>query len=203
MFAELHKDGIKYLNKNLSRIKLEPYNLVFYNAKYMTKNGLSPFKNIESTGNIQLKGDAVNITRGGAFGITNDNKDEMLNKYIIDESVKEKYDSIVDSEMRKILKDVRDNKGYLYKPEVMEDQFIQSLNEKYGNSDIYAYVIDGIRISKVKVLRLYSILKDQITPENKKEIINYILTYNSIIDKNDMYKIDKVVKEETMNRKLG
>jgi|GEM_PF-5568031 len=203
MFVELHRDGIKYLNKNLSRIKLEPYNLVFYNAYYMVKNGYTPFKNIESTGNMQLRGEVVNISRGGTFGITNDNKDEILNRYVPDSSVKEKYDKYVELEMKKVFKSMRDNNGLLYKNEVTYDKFITSLDEKYGNKDIYAYIIDGIRISKVKVLRLYSILKDKITPENQKEIINYILTYNSIIDKDEMYKIDKVVEEETKNRKLG
>ena len=203
MFVELHRDGIKYLNKNLSRIKLEPYNLVFYNAYYMVKNGYTPFKNIESTGNMQLRGEVVNISRGGTFGITNDNKDEILNRYVPDSSVKEKYDKYVELEMKKVFKSMRDNNGLLYKNEVTHDKFIASLDEKYGNKDIYAYIIDGIRISKVKVLRLYSILKDKITPENQKEIINYILTYNSIIDKDEMYKIDKVVEEETKNRKLG
>ena len=73
------------------------------------------------------------------------------------------------------------NNNYTINDTILSDSFIKELDEKYKltNND-YIYVIDGQIISRLKVLRIYSILKDnQVLMEDAKV---FALTYGSYIN---------------------
>ena len=116
-----------------------------------------------------------------------------------DKSQIEKYD-----DMESIISDI-DNIEFTQ--ETKESDFIQKLNEKYGiydeNQD-YFYIIEGRKISKPKVLRLYEALtkynqQNQENAFNENDIRLFAITYGTYF-KSDTYE---AIKEDIKNLQRG
>ena len=134
------------------------------------------------------------------------NTPENMKKYLeykdllmTDKSQIEKYD-----DMESIISDI-DNIEFTQ--ETKESDFIQKLNEKYGiydeNQD-YFYIIEGRKISKPKVLRLYEALtkynqQNQENAFNENDIRLFAITYGTYF-KSDTYE---AIKEDIKNLQRG
>ena len=143
--------------------------------------------------------------RNKFFGY-NLNTPENMKKYLeykgllmTDKSQIEKYD-----DMESIISDI-DNIEFTQ--ETKESDFIQKLNEKYGTYDEnqeYFYIIEGRKISKPKVLRLYEALtkynrQNQENAFNENDIRLFAITYGTYF-KLDTYE---AIKEDIKNLQRG
>ena len=127
---------------------------------------------------------------------------------------REVYDVIVASKLeerkKKYYKNEIDfNKGNIFFDYdlITDDVYTQRLEKKYGtvpsedgktdksDFNLQVYNIDGVYISKIKFLKVYEALKDEITDENREDIILYALTYKSIISKEDFIKVQGAVRD--------
>lgn len=200
-FIEIHPDGLSYLVDNLSNLKTvsNPDALMFYNIYESYKNFKGnlndpldgPFRKVMEDGkpNFQLK--AI-ITRNKPeyrntyyMGITEDYKKEATNTMNIDIHNKDKFDKIINNS-----KDIDISNSIFNNP------YIVSINKYIDYDNALIYNFDGVRISRLKVLRVYNkLIKNGI--EDSLDSFMYSITYNSILSELSYTKIYNCVKKET------
>ena len=153
-----------------------------------------PFRKVMEDGhpNYQLK--AI-ITRNKPeyrntyyMGITEEYKKEATNTMNIDIHNKNKFDEIINNS-----KDIDISNSIFNNP------YIVSINKYIDNDNALIYNFDGVRISRLKVLRIYNkLIKNGI--EDSLDSFMYSITYNSILSELGYTKIYNCVKKETENR---
>ena len=162
-------DGIEY-------IKLYPNKLNIVNdvtikrLKYSSENGKKIFGTKENSlaGEItNLKVDILNID------------DEYLRKYFNNE-----FDILSREELMEYEKLINDNENI----SMTLDEKLEAL-EKYRSG--LRYVIEGINISRNKLIRIYNILIEN--GMNKEKSLVYAACYNSVITKEEYQKIKDVL----------
>lgn len=203
-FIEIHPDGLKYLTDNLSNLKTvsNPDALMFYNIYESYKNFKGdlndpldgPFRQVMENGkpNYQLK--AI-ITRNKPqyrntyyMGITEDFKKEATNTIEIDIHGKDKFDEIIKNK-----EDVDISNSIFSNP------YIESINKYIDYDNALIYNFNGVRISRLKVLRIYNkLIKNGI--KDSLDSFMYAVTYNSILSSENFDKIYKCLKKEVENR---
>lgn len=200
-FIEISPNGLKYLTDNLSNVKTvtNPDALMFYNIYYSEKmaskereddpnNG--PFRKVieENNENYQLK--AI-ITRNRPDyrntpyeGITEENKREITKT--IDVSIKGK---------KKLMRIIEENKYPTISDSIFNNRYIKALDKYISDESALVFNFSGIRISRLKVLRIYdTLLKNGIT--NSLDSLKFAIFYNTIIDEESYQKVMKCIKKE-------
>ena len=199
-FIEIHPLGYKYIRDNLSCLKeyTDPLDIIFYNIYESQKPILLPngqpiienaFKEIKNN-NFTIIQLCDEITRKTSQylktpfrNITNENKVEKTNTYIPTYKNEEEYKNIVKSNYC----DIDD--------EIFENTFIKKIEKYTDKSNPLIYNFDGIRISKLKVLRIYGLLLSKNVPESL-ESFAFSVTYNSIISERAYSKIHSILVKE-------
>lgn len=77
---------------------------------------------------------------------------------------------------------------------IEENPYIAYLDEKYIE-DGTKYIIDGVIISRRKVLRLMDALTPIYEFKNNKDLMMYVLTYKSLLTPENLTSIDRVVND--------
>ncbi len=199
-FIEIHEDGLKYLTDNLSNLKTvsNKDSLLFYNIYESAKEYKGniddpedgPFRKVMEEGkeNLQLK--AI-ITRNNKKyrntyykGINKDNKKEITNTIDINFKDKDKYDNII-----------KNTKDLQISNSIFNNAYIQSINKYIDYDSALIYNFKGIRISRLKVLRIYNtLIKSGI--KDSFDSLMYAITYNTIISRENYDKLSKCIKKE-------
>ena len=199
-FIEVHPLGYKYITDNLSCLKeyTNPHDLVFNNIYESQKPIILPngqpiienaFKEIKNnhTTTIQLCDEitrrTVQYLKTPYRNITEENKVQKTNTYI--PTFKN------DEEMRLIIKN---NYCDIY-DDIFENKYIKKIEKYTDKSNPLIYNFDGIRISKLKVLRIFGILLKKNVPESK-ESFAFSITYNSILSERAYSKINSILIKE-------
>ncbi len=186
-FMETHPAGFKYIKDNLCALRTytDPFDSVFYSLYQAShsKDEVVAFRLIE-TGNINkicLMGN-MSDNSDNYFGINDDNKREVTAAIIPHFNKKGEYISALENaQCVEIDNDIFDN------------PFILKLNE-YSTIDPLLYYFDGIRISKLKVLRIFgTLINNGIVPD--EDSLLFSVTYNSIINQEEFDKIALIIKE--------
>lgn len=200
-FIEISPNGLKYLTDNLSNVKTvtNPDALMFYNIYLSEKlssvekeddpnNG--PFRKVleENNENYQLK--AI-ITRNRPDyrntpyeGITEENKREKTNTIEIPIKGKKKMTRIIE-----------ENKYPNISDSIFNNPYILSIDKYISEDSALVYDFSGIRISRLKVLRVYdTLLKNGIS--NSIDGFMYAIFYNTIIDEDGYEKVVRCIKKE-------
>lgn len=194
-FIEICPKGFAYIKENMSRIMTypDPLGIVFYNiyASYMETNEYGDDLVPEGPFNkhFQLRGEITRYAGSGYKnipyrGVTEENKQEktmtitpdIKNKELFEERVHE-----VKTEC-KPLKDLTEN-----------DRELEKLEEYTDKNNPVRYNFNGVLISKLKVKRIYNILKNY-ELENYEDSLLYAVLYNTIINQNDYENIKQIVK---------
>lgn len=200
-FIEVHPLGLKYLTDNLSNLRTvsNPKGLLFYNI-YMSElqydenlkddpsNG--PFRKVVEDGsdNYQLK---AMITRNMPgfknqpyYGINEENKMDITGTFDVPIKGKKKFDRIID-----------ENKDFIIYESIFNNPYVEAMDKYLDTSNALIYNFKGIIISRLKVLRIYSmLLKNGI--EDSIDAFLYSITYNTLISKEKYEQLFDYVKNE-------
>lgn len=195
-FIEINPNGLKYLVDNLSNLKTvsNPLALMFYNIYACTNKAKTsedgPFRKVleENNENYQLK--AI-ITRNRPdlhntyyLGITEENKQEKTNTITPKIKGKNRFDKIIKNSKEKTISN-----------SIFNNTYIQAINKYIDYDNALIYNFNDVRISRLKVLRIYNtLIKNGI--EDSIDSFMYAITYNTIINKENYDKIYNCIKEE-------
>lgn len=198
-FIEIHPLGYKYIKDNISCLKeySDPQDIVFYNiyesqkpvktstGKYRITNA---FKEIRSNNKviIQLCDEVTRKNKKYAQipfrGITESNKAEKSDTYIPRFKEQSAYNKIT----KNTNIDIND--------QIFEKKYISYLNKYTDKNNALCYNFEGIRISKLKVLRIYDLLLSNGINESTDSIL-YAITYKSIINERSFNKLANIVSK--------
>lgn len=198
-FIEIHPLGYRYIKDNISCLKeySDPEDIVFYNiyesqkpvrmpnGKYRITNA---FKEIRSNNKtiIQLCDEVTRKNKKYASipfrGIIESNKVEKTDTYIPRFKEQSAYNKIT----KNTNIDIND--------EIFTKKYINYLNKYTDKNNALCYNFDGIRISKLKVLRIYNLLLSNGINESSDSIL-YAITYKSIINERSFNKLAHIVSK--------
>ena len=198
-FIEIHPLGYRYIKDNISCLKeySNPEDIVFYNIyesqkPVKTSNGkyriTNAFKEIRSNNKtiIQLCDEVTRKNKKYAQipfrGITESNKVEKTDTYIPRFKEQSAYNKIT----KNTNIDIND--------EIFTKKYISQLNKYTDKNNALCYNFDGIRISKLKVLRIYDLLLSNGINESSDSIL-YAITYKSIINERSFNKLAHIVSK--------
>ena len=198
-FIEIHPLGYRYIKDNISCLKeySNPEDIVFYNIyesqkPVKTSNGkyriTNAFKEIRSNNKtiIQLCDEVTRKNKKYAQipfrGITESNKVEKTDTYIPRFKEQSAYNKIT----KNTNIDIND--------EIFTKKYISQLNKYTDKNNALCYNFDGIRISKLKVLRIYDLLLSNGINESSDSIL-YAITYKSIINERAFNKLAHIVSK--------
>ena len=199
-FIEIHPLGYKYIRDNISCLKeyTNPLDIVFYNIYESQKpiilaNGQpiieNAFKEIKNNNTtiIQLCDEITRRTKQYLKtpyrNITDENKIQATNTYIPVFKNDEEYRQIVKNNYY----DIDDN--------IFENNYIKKIEKYTDKSNPLIYNFDGIRISKLKVLRIYGLLLNKNVPESLDSFA-FSVTYNTILSERAYSKISHILVRE-------
>lgn len=191
-FIEVHPLGLEYLRSNLSVLRQinRLDNLLFYKLYYSNKNHGSQeaFMRVISNNSSLLcfQGEVSGLTPmfiESFANINEDNKFEITGTFIPTYS-RDYYSLIRNKIDREIDASIFDN------------PYIQHINIYSDHKEPLIYNFGGIRISKMKVLRVFDALLS-VGVESNDEAFLYALLYNTIISKDEFDKIRKMIKLES------
>ena len=200
-FIEICPEGHQYIKENMSRLKsiTSPNHLIMYNiyASYMTEDNKGrklipegPFvlrKNQSSK--LRLRGEITRYPDSGYKDIPyrdieEDNKEPATMTIEVPIKNKEEFDEAVKAtdELEEKLPNLVEN-----------DENLRKLDEYIDPEDDIRYNFNGVLISKLKVERIYNILKNN-NLEDLEDSLLYAITYNTIINQQDFAKLEEIVK---------
>ena len=199
-FIEISEDGLDYVRQNMSRICNipSPHSLIFYNiyASYMEQDELGndlvregPFVNVKNGKKLLLRGEITRYNNSGYKntpyrGVTEENKKEKTMTIDITMNNKSKFDSAIeDSKYNSI--NIIDL--------VSNDSKLEKLEKYTDKVNPYRYNFNGTYISKLKVRRIYNILKNYNLDDESNSLL-YAITYNSILSQDAFDKIKSIVR---------
>lgn len=183
-FIEIHPYGINYLRQNLGCIKTVStcFDTMFYKIYYsIMKNGINEaFITVISNNKSFLC--LKNLNDEEYLNINENNKVEVTNTIIPEFIEKDKY--------MEIIKDADLSIDTL----IFDNEFIQNINIYSDKEEPLIYNFDGIRISKIKVLRIFNaLLKNNVLADI--DSFMFSITYNTIINQNDYNKLVGIIKK--------
>ena len=184
IFIELGE--MNYLKVNASRLRLESDSYIIKRIYFAKKHG------------IEYKSERKNKTT--LKGIISDEKTKTLDRYIDIESIKhtifdEKIDDEIKSTIERILKSVHQT-AIEQNSELPE---VNTLDQTYKRNEM-TYSFNGTIISIRKVKKLYPILLHEFPELDKRKLLLYAITYNSMMDENEFNNIKNIIvaKEKTL-----
>lgn len=193
-FIEVSPKGLEYIKSNPSRILIysNAKAVVFYNiyASYQTENNYQaegPFVNKNST-NLLLRGEITRYKGSGYEdipyrGIEEETKELRTNTIQPNLKNKEEFDLAVETTkaLGENLKDLVNNSIEL-----------ENLERYTDENNPLKYNFEGIAISKLKVKRIFNILKHY-NLEDLEDSLLYAITYNTIITETAYNKLKDIV----------
>ena len=122
-------------------------------------------------------------------GEINDTKKD--NEYLSTHSDKKKETGtievkIFDEQTNSVIEDIINNSPSYYNPTIKDNEIVKLLDEKFGvPDDLKVYKVEGKVYSRLKVLRLLSMLENKIDLD-KSELTLFCLTYNTIMTQQEL-----------------
>lgn len=187
-FIEVHPYGIKYLRDNLSCIKTisSALDVIFYSIYYsnVLEGEDRAFRRIISNNReyLCLQGDINNRFGEAYMGITDTNKVSVTNTFIPSFKDDTKYRSVLEK-----------NKYRAIDVDIFDNRYIQKINAFSDDQEPLIYNFDGIRISKIKVLRIFNILIKNGIMSNLDSFM-FSISYNTIISKDNYDKLYDLIR---------
>lgn len=188
-FIEVHPYGIKYLRDNLSCIKTisSAFDVIFYSMYYsnVLEGEDRAFRRIISNNReyLCLQGDINNRFGEAYMGITDTNKVSVTNTFIPKFKDQDKYKNILEK-----------NKYRVIDVDIFDNRYIQKINTFSDDQEPLIYNFDGIRISKIKVLRIFNILIKNSIIGNLDSFM-FSISYNTIISEDNYNKLYDLIKD--------
>ena len=183
-FIEIHPYGISYLRQNLSCIKTVSscFDTMFYKIYYsIMMNGINEaFITVISNNKSFLC--FKNLDSEEYLNINDNNKVEITNTIIPEFTDRAKYMEIIK------------NTDLSIDFEIFDNEFIQNINVYSDKEEPLIYNFDGIRISKIKVLRIFNALLKNHVLANMDSFM-FSVTYNTIINQNDYNRLADIIKK--------
>lgn len=177
-FIEL--DEFDYIKNNTSRLQLGPDHVIFYRLYKAKKN------NVDFRSNRQ-KGTYKSFITQDAIGkdfVSNDNKQCDTNTII---------PNIFNESTRELLQQSYNISNSIISEEILDSEIIRKLDSLYLRDNQIVYYINNIRISRFKVIRLLSSLKDYIETLDINDLLLYCITYNSILNQAEFDSIKEKI----------
>lgn len=188
-FIEIHPFGVKYLRDNLSSIKTvkRADDILFYNIYYsrLFENDDIAFRRVISnnTEYLCICGNINDRFRKSYYGINDSNKREITNTIIPIFNAKNRYLEVLEKDYDRVI-DVS----------IFDNEYIQKINVFSDEVEPLIYNFGGIRISKIKVLRIFNILiKNGILAS--LDSLLFAITYNTIISAENYERLSKMIRE--------
>lgn len=183
-FIEIHPYGISYLRQNLSCIKTVSscFDTMFYKIYYsIMKKGINEsFITVISNNKSFLC--FKNLDSEEYLNINDNNKADITNTIIPEFTDRGKYMEIIK------------NTDLSIDFEIFDNEFIQNINIYSDKEEPLIYNFDGIRISKIKVLRIFNALLKNHVLANMDSFM-FSVTYNTIINQNDYNRLADIIKK--------
>lgn len=183
-FIEIHPYGISYLRQNLSCIKTVSscFDTMFYKIYYsIMKKGINEsFITVISNNKSFLCFKSLESEE--YLNINDNNKVEITNTIIPEFTDRGKYMEIIK------------NTDLSIDFEIFDNEFIQNINIYSDKEEPLIYNFDGIRISKIKVLRIFNALLKNHVLANMDSFM-FSVTYNTIINENDYNRLADIIKK--------
>ncbi|MDY5992816.1 MAG: hypothetical protein SPJ06_02350 [Bacilli bacterium] len=183
-FIEIHPYGISYLRQNLSCIKTVSscFDTMFYKIYYsIMMNGINEaFITVISNNKSFLCFKSLESEE--YLNINDNNKAEITNTIIPEFTDRGKYMEIIK------------NTDLSIDFEIFDNEFIQNINVYSDKEEPLIYNFDGIRISKIKVLRIFNALLKNHVLANMDSFM-FSVTYNTIINQNDYNRLADIIKK--------
>lgn len=190
LFIESHPLGLEYMKDNLSVISqaLTTDDLLFYKLyQSQAPEAEGAFRLTVSEGiqKLQLRGAITNNKIPYQGIIDKKTALEITNAYQVPTTEKDKLDKLLEKDRYHIISD-----------QIFDNQYIKNLNRFSDRDETLIYDINGLRISKLKVLRIYDILLRNTVTENLNNLL-YAITYNTILTKEQYEKLVIDIKTTT------
>ena len=174
IFIEL--DELKYVRDNPSRLVLDTDSYIIRRLYFAKKNGINNYK--------RQKGDKTILT-----GIISDEADKSMDIYIDLNSIKHNvFDELTDREIA----DYLDRKLKETNDDVDTYQEISILDNNYTRDD-YTYNFNGTIISNKKVKKIYPLLLKEYPELDRKKLLLYAITYNSMMSSEEFENISNII----------
>lgn len=174
IFIEL--DELKYVRDNSSRLVLDTDSYIIRRLYFAKKNGINNYK--------RQKGDKTILT-----GIISDEADKSMDIYIDLNSIKHNvFDELTDREIA----DYLDRKLRESNDDVDTYQEISILDNNYTRDD-YTYDFNGTIISNKKVKKIYPLLLKEYPELDRKKLLLYAITYNSMMSSEEFENISNII----------
>lgn len=191
-FIEVHPLGLEYLKNNLSVLRQVKNieDLVFYKLYYSNKSQGSKEAFIKIIANdyscLCMRGEVGGLSSAYIEGYASINED---NKYLVTGAFiptysRDYYTLIKNKIDKEIMASIFDN------------PYIQHANKYSDSNEVLLYNFDGIRISKMKTLRVFDALLSVGVAASDESFL-FALLYNTIISKEDFKRLSKMVKLES------
>lgn len=189
-FIEVHPLGIQYLRENLSILKQIKRldDLVFYKLYYSSKNDKdnSAFMLIvDSNSYLCMQGKVSGLSSIYYDSYASINED---NKYIITKA----YTPVYTRDYYALVKNEIDHD---IDARVFDSPYIQHINKYSDKKEALVYNFDGIRISKLKVLRIFDALLNAGILLDDESFLFAVL-FNTIISHEDYEKVKSMISLE-------
>lgn len=189
-FIEVHPLGIQYLRENLSILKQIKRldDLVFYKLYYSSKNDKdnSAFMLIvDSNSYLCMQGKVSGLSSIYYDSYASINED---NKYIITKA----YTPVYTRDYYALVKNEIDHD---IDARVFDSPYIQHINKYSDKKEALVYDFDGIRISKLKVLRIFDALLNAGILLDDESFLFAVL-FNTIISQEDYEKVKSMISLE-------
>ena len=117
------------------------------------------------------------------MGITDTNKVSVTNTFIPKFKDQDKYKNILEK-----------NKYRVIDVDIFDNRYIQKINTFSDDQEPLMYNFDGIRISKIKVLRIFNILIKNGIMSNLDSFM-FSVSYNTIISEDNYNKLYDLIKD--------
>lgn len=179
----------EYAKGNLSRLinNTNIYNRVKLAYKLSKLNNVEfkPYRTLKNESSKLFLTNEFICDVNNIFGVTVQDTYEMYQAEKFNFSNKELYDKIIENS---------DNDSI--SPISIEDEFIKKLDSLFYSEEMpYIYNFNGVVISRNKVLRLYETLISDSNIKPDEELLLYVITYDSMLDKNEMENIENCIKK--------
>ena len=187
-FIELGE--IEYIQNNTSRLIEGKNSFIFYRLYFVKKYNEKIKNDPTKKPYLSKKKQKDKYILTGIISTKNDNTLASLIDYssiinfVFDEQIDHRISQFVEEKSKE---------GYSY--EISTDDLIDKIESNYLKNNIM-YDFDGIIISRLKVLRIYSLLISSYPEYSKEQLLLFAVTYNSILDHDEFNRIKSIIKKE-------
>lgn len=183
LFIELGE--LQYVKDNASRLRLPKDSYIFKRLYFGKRNGISNL--------TKVWGQKVVLT-----GIVSDENNKTLDRYIDEESIKHVvFDEQLDGEIEDLLE--QNLRKLDYKSDNSAFEQIEELENEYKKNDnIYSF--NGTIISIRKVRKIYPILLAEYPQLDRKKLLLFAVTYNSMMSHEEFENIKKLIVAKELRK---